>query len=195
MDERYEHKIESELICTMLCIKNNLSLSFVDNIPSLLKMAFTDSNITQEIKCGGTKATALITDVTGPFSLKKLSETLQKTSFSMILDESTDVSSQKNLVIVVRFYDVSSSTIVDKFLGHLNLDNASAKNMLKKLLEFLEQCQIQTNNIIGLSTDNAAVMSEKIGGLQKLLSDIVANLFYIGCTCHNLQLCSERTSF
>jgi hypothetical protein len=62
-----------------------------------------------------TKCNAVIRNVIGETFKEQLVETLKETKFSILIDESTDISTVKTMCIVVRFYDNSKKKIVTKF--------------------------------------------------------------------------------
>ncbi len=59
-------------------------------MPQLIPSMCPDSEIAKHIKCGRTKLTAIIKNVTGKFSSINLIENMKHSKFSIIVDESTD---------------------------------------------------------------------------------------------------------
>nr|CAI5832933.1 unnamed protein product [Callosobruchus analis] len=55
------------------------------------------------MSCDRTKCTSIINNVIGKTSFERLISKLKVSKFSLIVDESTDVSSKKHLAIVVRY--------------------------------------------------------------------------------------------
>ncbi|XP_036345793.1 uncharacterized protein LOC118755042, partial [Rhagoletis pomonella] len=89
----------AELNLTMFCIQHNLSFLLMDFLPQLLSEYCPDSKIAAALKCGRTKSKVL-TDVLGAKAKENIVSVLQTTKFSCIIDETTDVSRKKSLVIV-----------------------------------------------------------------------------------------------
>ncbi|KAK9736191.1 hypothetical protein QE152_g12694 [Popillia japonica] len=75
----------------------------MDHLPQLCTSAFPDSKIAKGLACPGTKTTAVINNVIGDENFKNICENLRNKKFSIIIDESTDLSTQKHLCIVVRY--------------------------------------------------------------------------------------------
>lgn len=75
----------------------------MDNLTRVLKSHVKDSPTIQNIACGRTKTTGLIKNVLAPAGETDLVEILKKTHFSIIVDESTDRTLTKYLVILVRY--------------------------------------------------------------------------------------------
>ena len=89
-------KLEVALVAWIA--EHNLSMSIMNDLPQLLKSHVNDSEIIKKIACGRTKATGLLKNVVARFSENELVETLKKSHFSIIVDETTDRTSTKFMV-------------------------------------------------------------------------------------------------
>lgn len=185
-------KLKIEMTLTMYCLKNHLTFSIMDSLPELLKVVSSDS--IKGINCKRTKATALVNNILGPYSLEKLSKYLRNHVFSLIIDETTDVSTTKSLVLVVRLFDNESQKIKDQFFALLELKNADAESIYSVIMNKLEHQNIPLKNMIGLASDNASVMSGNINGVRTKLQQNNDTLFYLGCMCHSLHLIASSSS-
>lgn len=58
----------------------------------------------ERITCGRTKTTSIILNRFGPSQQQRIANDLKRCRFSILLDESTDISSRKSLAIVVRYF-------------------------------------------------------------------------------------------
>lgn len=90
-------------------------------------------------------------------------------SFSLIIEETTDISTEKCLVIVVRQFDRNEVKAVDKFFRLLKSENGTGEAIANTILEMLEENQIAFTNFIGFATDNASTMDGKNKGVATLL--------------------------
>lgn len=72
--------------------KKNLPLSLIDEITLLCADVYTDSKIAKTVKCKRTKTTHLIKKVLAPEFQNEIVQKVGKSSFSLILDETTDIS-------------------------------------------------------------------------------------------------------
>lgn len=95
----------AEYTLVMFCIMHNLPFVLMDYLPSLLVECCSDSSIAKLLHCGRTKSTQ-IADYIGMEARKKIISQLQTTKFSLIVDETTDVSTKKCLVLVARYFDL-----------------------------------------------------------------------------------------
>lgn len=61
---------------------------------------------------------------------------LQTNSYSIIVDESTDVSTTKQLAIVVRVVNSEKCSVHDKFLQLIDVKDSSAEGLFQHLSKF-----------------------------------------------------------
>ncbi|XP_036320746.1 uncharacterized protein LOC118735203 [Rhagoletis pomonella] len=141
----------------------------MDFLPSLLAECCPDSDIAKLLKCGRTKSTQ-IAELIGNHASEKTIANLRARRFSVIVDETTDVSVKKCLVLVARAWE-----------SRCDINFYCYKN-------FFNSKNVPLKNLIGLATDGASVMAGNIGGLKALLKT-ETDVFHITCTCHSLHLC------
>lgn len=186
--ERAEFKL-----CAYLCEKN-LPFRLMDDLPDLIADIYADSTIAKSVKMKRTKATKTVINKLGPSSELQILELLRKNYFSLIVDETTDISTQKSLVLVARVWDDSCNKVCDKFLSLVNVENCTAEGLFKTITAFLKENQVPYSNIIGFGADNASVMMGGTKGLQALLKTISPYIFVQRCSCHSLHLCANNAS-
>lgn len=75
-----------------------------DHIGSACKVAFADSKAAIHFKMHRTKCTEMTTNVMAPYFLKRLVADVGVQRFSLLLDESTDISVSKYLGIAIRYF-------------------------------------------------------------------------------------------
>lgn len=168
-----------------------LAHRLMDDLPAFLKAFIPDSKIVKGIKCGRTKTTALIVNVIAPAGETELLGILRRKHFSIIVDESTDLSIIKYLVIIVRYFCDKQQKPVEEYLGMPVVTDATAIGLKKLILDHLESRGVPKTNIIGFASDNASVMLGREAGLAvKLKEDGLPELAIFGCICHSLALCA-----
>jgi hypothetical protein len=110
--------------------------------------------------------------------------------YSLIIDETTDLSLKKSLAIVVRY--LKNDKVLDSFLDLIEVDSADANSLYLSVKSILDEDEIPYSNLVGLAADNANVMLGKIRSVQTLLKqNINSNIVVIGCSCHSFNLCSS----
>ncbi|XP_030764914.1 uncharacterized protein LOC115889120 [Sitophilus oryzae] len=107
------------------------------------------------------------------------------------MDETTDVATQKSLVVVIRFYD---EKVTDHFFGLLEIHQGTSNEIDQTTINHLKNNNIPLTKMIGLAADNAAVMMGNIKGVQALFRQDVPSLFVMGCICHTFHLCASAAA-
>jgi len=105
----------AEIKLSRFFAEHNIAFNVMDHMVDLLKSIFPDSKICDKIKLKRTKVTNIIKNVIAPSSKNDLANILKNTKFSMMIDESTDVSCESTMCIVVRYYCVQKECIVSRF--------------------------------------------------------------------------------
>ncbi|CAH2002280.1 unnamed protein product [Acanthoscelides obtectus] len=183
----------AELKLTMFIHEHNLPFILMDHLILLLSVICPDSTIAKELKCARTKATNLTRCIAEEHQFS-MSQLLQKQKFSLIVDETTDISSQKSLVVVARYFDVLQNRSKEVFLGLVRVLSADAESLFKAICDHLKQLNIPLDNMLGLAADNASVMMGHISGVQARFRTILPNIFILGCVCHSFHLCSSAAA-
>jgi hypothetical protein len=156
--KNFEQKI------VMFAVEHNLSFNSLDHLTKLIKEAAKiPANTVQNLKLSRTKGTKIVLDTFAPRQQKKLAEILSKTKFSIIADESTDVSATKCLALTVRYFDI---TIKSQFLCLLEVPQADAKTLFDVIMAKFNDLKINFSNVIGYGADNANVMTGEVSGLK-----------------------------
>ena len=134
---------------------------------------------------GKTKATYLIQDGIAYYEKIDLVNILQNTKFSLLIDESTDISVSQVLAIVVRFFDETAQDVRDAFFESVTVQDGSARGLYDAVKQLLAQHSIPITNIIGFGSDNCSTMLGKSGGFQALLKQDVPSVFVMPCLCNS----------
>ncbi|XP_069378935.1 zinc finger protein 862-like [Paralichthys olivaceus] len=103
------------------------------------------------------------------------------------IDESTDISVQKQLDIHIRYTD-HEGQLFCQFLDLVPIPDGTAATIAKAVKEVMIKKEIPQDRIFGLGTDGAAVMTGKQNGTAKLLMDTWPGLVSVHCAAHRLAL-------
>lgn len=154
---------------------NNISLTYREMFPLL------------QVKCNRTKSKE-VAQFLGREGQRSIVSKMQKQQFSLIIDETTDISTDKCLVMVVRQYNMSQGKTNDNFFKLVKPENGKGETICNAVLEALESNNIPLQNFIGFATDNASAMVGRINGVSSLLKNKIPDLFHLGCVCHSVNL-------
>lgn len=114
-------------------------------------------------------------------------EIRQSVWYSIMVDESKDMSGNEQLSVVVRYlYD---NSIHEEFLGFIRLHELNAEYLKNSICTLLLACGIEATNCVGQTYDGASVMSGSNAGVQTLFrQDAAPQATYIHCYNHRLNL-------
>ncbi|KAL3886322.1 hypothetical protein ACJMK2_026324, partial [Sinanodonta woodiana] len=101
--------------------------------------------------------------------------------YSVMLDESTDVSVHQNLIVYVRYLTSLAGSVqpVTQFLGIRQLQTANAESIYLELLGLIQSFGFSLDNLIGVSTDGAAVMLGCKSGVVTRLKEATKEIKFI----------------
>ncbi|KAH6937588.1 hypothetical protein HPB50_001868 [Hyalomma asiaticum] len=88
-----------------------------------------DQAARQDIALHGTKCTALIAKVIAPYFAETLARDLSTKSFSILVDETTDISVKKLVCISVRYYSDIVKKVVSTFLDMKEISDGRAESI------------------------------------------------------------------
>lgn len=177
-------------------IAEHTSIQAIDHLTELCKNKFCDSKATTDMKLHRTKCTAIIREVLAPHFRSTLKNDIGDNSYSLIIDESTDVSVKKYLGVVIKYFSSSRNEIISTFLGLVELESADAEGIVTALTGLLELFNFDKSKLIGIGTDNASVMTGINAGVHRILQErySLPNLVLIRCVCHSIQLAVSHAS-
>ncbi|KAJ8046685.1 Zinc finger BED domain-containing protein 5 [Holothuria leucospilota] len=141
-----------------------------------------------------TKASYIIQQGIAFREREELVEILKNQKFSITVDESTGQSVPQILAVAVRYFDETIFRSVDRLLGIIEVEEATAEGVFNAIKSLLDLHKIPLSNIIGLATDNCSSMMGSESRFQALMKQGISGLFVIGCICHSIALCANFAS-
>lgn len=85
------------------------------------------------------------------------------------MDESTSISVEKKLGIVIRYFSHSQKKVVSTFFDLITLKSSSAKDIVAAMTQAIFSAGLDLQNLIGIGTDNASVMTGVNEGVFTIL--------------------------
>ena len=121
-------KVSSFEILLSIYIACHASIRSVDHLTDLIKVQIPGiSSIYETIKLHCTKYSALICKAIAPDIFKTIVQDLKWISFSLLINESTDVACIKHLCVCVRYYNLRLNKICTQFRGLIPVSSATAE--------------------------------------------------------------------
>lgn len=139
-----------------------------------------------------TKCSKLILNVIEPCFLAELIEDIGNNPFSIIIDESTDIGTNKYMAYCIRYYSNTMSNMVTEFLGFTEIERATAEVLKDVFVHFIKQSKLNIQNMVDIGTDGASNLCGKNKSLFTLLKNEVPHLQLIKCVCHSLNICAAN---
>lgn len=139
------------------------------------------------------KATKLIVGVIAPHIQRELAHQLKRTVFSIII-ETTDISTQKALTVIVRSWDDKNLRVTDKIFDLIKIEDCTANEIFNAIKILLDKYEIPYKNIIGFAADNASTMMGHLNGVQSKLAALSPGIYVQGCASHSLHLCASAAA-
>ncbi len=131
--------------------EHNLPLTISPSLLDLLKTRapqnIQEAKSLQEMKLGATKCTNIIRQGVRLFYAKELVEILRQKRFSIIPDETTDLSTAKQFIMCVMYVDDDLKP-VNRFLNIVEATNTGAQGLYQLMKIALQEKSIPLSNIL-----------------------------------------------
>lgn len=183
---------KAELLISAYIAEHNVPFAHADHLVEVCKRAFHDSSIAKNVKLHATKASYLIQEGIAYYEKREIVDQCRNEKFSLIIDESTDISVSQVLAVVVRYFDVEKNDVCDSLLDSIVVEDGSASGLYKAVKTTLNEKKIPVSNIIGFGSDNCSTMMGSKSGFQTLLKKDIPSVFVMGCVCHSFALCASH---
>ncbi|KAK8940884.1 hypothetical protein KSP39_PZI009869 [Platanthera zijinensis] len=107
--------------------------------------------------------------------------------FSILLDESRDISTKEQMAIALRYVD-RTGQVIERFVGIVHVSDTSAQSLKLALLQFFSEHGLSITRIRGQGYDGASNMRGEFNGLKTLIMNENSSAYYVHCFAHQLQL-------
>lgn len=134
----------------------------------LVKNMCPDSEIAQNMN-EKKKASYVMRDGIAVEEREEISKICRENVFSLLTDESTDISVSQILAVMVRYFDQKKCKVTDALLDIVEVDDASGKGLFISVMELLASKGMPLQNIIRFACDNCLVMLGTNNGFQAFL--------------------------
>ena len=182
-------KAELQLAVVVCC---HSSIATIDHLSEVIKNNSAGSRL-ENMRLHRTKCSMLISNVISPSLEEDLRKKVNEAEkYCLMVDESTDVSSEKHLCVCVRYYDDDAGDVVTAFLGLVSVCDTSGEALFNATKALLDKNDIDLENCIGYSSDGANNMTGENNSLWSRIKQVSPNCVKMGCSCHSLALCVQK---
>lgn len=112
--------------------------------------------------------------------------------FSVLADETADIGGTEQLSIGVRYVRCDQGNdkpiICEEFLGYAPLQKLDAKSISEAILQFLKNCNLDLNKLVGQGYDGCSTMAGHVSGVQTIISEKYPMALFFHCASHKLNL-------
>ena len=138
----------------------NVSINNIDKIGDLWKTDRMKPKVTQLLKMKRTKASQILKNVLAKTKKEILIQILRTQYFSLLVDESTDISVITKLVIIVQYWCKVTGKAKVQLFDIIDLDprRASGEEIFTQVEALFNHHGIPFENCVGFSSDNAGKM-------------------------------------
>lgn len=180
-------------LCGLLA-SNNLPFLLMDTLTPLLKTIFPDSAIAQNLNLKRYKATNIVCESLGKIFLDDIYETLRQPGvfFSIILDETTDISIKKQCAFSVIYYDMKNNIVKNCFFDLVETQGSTASGLYNVLKHSLASRDILLTNLVGFSSDTTNVMVGEFNSVFSKLKNDFPHILCVKCSCHMAHLAASK---
>ena len=121
-------------------------------------------------------------------------EVQQAGYFSLMADETKDLSKQEQLAIVLRYLD-KEGTITERFLTFVQATSLNAENLSNYLIKVIEDNVLDLTYVVSQGYDRVSIMSGHCTSAEQQIKKSPSAI-YIHCCAHMLNLvlvdCSNK---
>jgi len=184
----------AEIKLAAFIAEHNISIQTADHLIPLLKNIFTDSKIALDLSLNRNKCKNIITQVIAKRENEEIISNLQTCKFSILIDESTDITDSKNMCVLVRYVSPKNKKLMTQLLDLVPLDatNCSAEKLFEIFKNLLKEKQIPLEHIVGMASDNASVMIGCNNSFMSRLKLEIPNLVTLNCICHSSAIIASK---
>ena len=110
--------------------------------------------------------------------------------FSLIADETRDISGSEQLSVSLRWVD-DTYTIHEDLVGLIEVEMTDAETLTSTLKDVLLHCNLQLSHCRGQAYDGASIMARHISGVSTKITREEPRALYVHCLAHSLNLCLQ----
>lgn len=121
---------------------------------------------------------------------KVLNEVRREKYFSIMIDETSDISRLEQVCIALR-YVTDELVVKEQFVGFYQTGDTKADTLFNIVKDMMIRFQLNMNDIRGQCYDGASNVSGHISGLQTKILEHCSTALFVHCVAHHLNLVQD----
>ena len=179
------------LQCSYFLAKNNLSYDLQEDLCWFVQTQIKNATGKDfELGYGSYTNDKAAREMIASFAMDIESDTTSKIKeakyFTLMIDESTDISTSKNLIMMVRFAE--KGQVVTKLLDIVAVTCGKAEAIQQAITDKFSKAGLDFKDLVGFSSDGASVMTGNNSGVASRLKSLNPVVVDTHCAAHRLQL-------
>nr|XP_033330914.1 uncharacterized protein LOC117222954 [Megalopta genalis] len=180
----------AEIRYTLDVVDHNLSFYSRGHFIGMAKEVTPDNVVLQHCTLKRSKMAMIVKNVLSKYIVEETMSILRNKYFSLLMDESTDISSTKHVCLLARYVD--GPQIKTYLLDYIRINEANAESLFQCLMYCLERNNLPINNLVGFSLDNASVAVGTNNSVVTRLLAINKEICVIPCIRHLFHLVTKH---
>ena len=148
--------------------EHNLSFHVMDHFSNLVQKLFPDSPTVLHFR---TKTKCIIQNACALYFHNVLTEQLRQSFFSLIIDETTDVSTTKELALVCKLYYREKKAVVTHFYNMIPVVSGSAESLYESIFPIFNEDKIPSLDLLQIPQTSCSVSTTLVGWNSQHLFD------------------------
>ncbi|XP_034208132.1 zinc finger MYM-type protein 1-like [Prunus dulcis] len=107
--------------------------------------------------------------------------------FSILVDESRDVSIRKQMAVVLRFVN-KKGQVIERFVGVQYVSDMTSSKLKEAIEQLISSTNLSMSRLRGQGYDGASNMRGELNGLKTQILREYPQAYYVHCFAHQLQL-------
>ncbi len=108
--------------------------------------------------------------------------------WSILADESADISGKEQLSLAIRYFDIDSKIVKEEFLGFVEIIDQTADGIADVILAYCQDLGLEMNNLVGQGYDGCSTMAGRENGVQKKILSAHPLALFMHCASHRINL-------
>ena len=167
------------------------SIRTVDHLGEIVTTYGKNSDLAH-IRLHRTKCTKIITEVVRPALKEDLKKDVEGKHFSLMEDETTDISVTKDLAIIIRYFNEKQRKVTDCLLEIVSVSSATGELIFNAIKKTLDWYCLDLKKCVAFGCDGASVMVGQHSSVWSRIKDVNPSCILMKCICHSLALCVQH---